>query len=80
MKALDIVRTKNGTIGMVTETGYGGNEVSVCWFLGQPHREKTAWWSKEELEKIDSLPRLLAFELSHPFGGGKKDAALFFAD
>ena len=79
MKALDIVRTPKGGIAFVTETNNNGQEVSIT-YIGNlnPGKEKNAWWNKKELKIIDSLPRMLALAMCHPFGYGKKDATKFF--
>ncbi len=79
MKALDIVKTPKGGIGFVTETNNGGKEISIT-YIGNlnPGHEHNAWWKSNELEIIDSVPRMLAMATAHPFGKGKEDVHLFF--
>ena len=79
MKSLDIVRTPNGSIGFITETNDSGKQAVVT-FIGDLRKEqdRNAWWGKEELEVIDSIPCLLANATAHPFGRGKDDVKLFF--
>ena len=79
MKALDFVKTPGGAIAIVSETNDCGNEVSIN-FLGggNPTGERNAWWMPEELEHVDSLPRLLAVMAAHPYGRGKDDVRVFF--
>jgi hypothetical protein len=69
MKPLDFVRTNTGGIGMITEvsTTQGIHTASIE-FLHSCDGGKTAWWSRDEIEIIDSLPDLLSRELKHPFG------------
>jgi len=79
MKALDIVKTPGGGIAFVTETNNDGKKVSIT-YIGElnPKHEYNAWWNHEELEIIDSIPRMLALSMAHPFGEGKKDVTKFF--
>lgn len=81
-KALDIVKAPSGVVGIVTETNTrvdGSQKVSVDWFKGQSSDEKTAWWDKDDgLVLLDSLPRVLASAVAHPFGGGQTDVDSFF--
>lgn len=70
MKPLDFVRPKDQKdfkcVGIVIETN--SERGSVAW-LGKEHKGlKTAWWSKDELDIIDNLPRVLSNNLAHPFG------------
>jgi len=79
MKALDIVKTKNGSIAIVTETHEKGAEASIEYIKGEnKNREKNAWWKKEELTVIDNIPNILARTMCHPFGSGDEDVSLFF--
>jgi hypothetical protein len=48
--------------------------VSEC----NPEDERNAWWNKNELTVIDSLPYILANAMRHPFGDGEKDIEKFF--
>jgi hypothetical protein len=79
LKPLDFVKTPKGNIAIVTEINekdYGsGISVSIE-FLGggNPTGEKNAWWDMDELAVVDNLPSLLARNLVHPFGSGKKPA------
>lgn len=42
---------------------------------GNPSGEKNSWWYENEgLEVIDNLPSLLARNIVHPYGSGKKPA------
>lgn len=73
MKPLDFVRTPKGAIAIITETGHNGDKASIS-FIGESASEKNAWWDDGELTIIDNLPSLLARNLCHPFGDGRKDA------
>ena len=79
MRALDIVRTPKGGIGFVTETNNNGEKVSINYIgdlnIGQ---EYNAWWDESELTIIDSIPKMIAMGLAHPFGNGKSDVNNFF--
>ena len=81
MKPLDFVRTPKGAIALVTETNPPengmGRQASIS-FIGPSLGERNAWWDEDELEVIDSLPRLLASCTKHPFGKGKADVETFF--
>jgi hypothetical protein len=78
MKALDFVKTPKGFIALIKETNNNGEQASIDFVGGgNPSGEKSAWWSKEELEVIDSLPHMLARSTCHPFGSGEKDADKF---
>jgi hypothetical protein len=74
MKALDIVRTPKGAIGFITETKDNGQTASIN-FIGDTNKEweKNAWWDLGELEIIDSIPKMVATAMCHPFGQGHKD-------
>ncbi|KKN20176.1 hypothetical protein LCGC14_0938350 [marine sediment metagenome] len=79
MKALDIVKTPKGGIAFITETNDDGQKASINYINGlNIGHEHNAWWDKEELEVIDSIPRLLAGATCHPFGDGKADVVKFF--
>ena len=81
MKPLDFVRIKAGNIALVTEINVmqqGGLQASVT-FIGKPvGYDYNAWHHEEDLEVIDSLPRLLSIGLCHPFGSGKEQAKQAF--
>jgi hypothetical protein len=74
MKALDIVRTPKGAIGFITETNNNGQKASIR-FIGDTNKggEHNAWWRIEQLEVIDSIPKMIATAMCHPFGQGHKD-------
>jgi hypothetical protein len=74
MKALDIVRTPKGAIGFITETNNHGQTASIN-FIGDTNKEgeNNAWWSIEQLEVIDSIPKMIATAMCHPFGKGRED-------
>lgn len=78
MKALDIVKTPKGGIAFITETARSGSLASIDFIGGlNPKDERNAWWNKDELEVIDSIPKLLAIALSQS-DAGLKDAKEFF--
>ena len=81
MKPLDFVRTKAGNIALVVEVNtrqQGGLQASVS-FIGEPtNYDYNAWHDEEDLEVINSLPRLLSLRLCHPFGQGKEPAKAAF--
>lgn len=77
MQPLDIVRTPKGGIAIISETNNGGSQASINW-LGPSTREKNAWWREDELEVVNSLPRVLAMMTAHPFGRGKQDVDRVF--
>lgn len=66
MKALDIVRTPKGAIGIVNETQSNGN-ASIDYLDENPHHEKSAWWYPGELQVVNNLPNILARAMIHPF-------------
>ena len=78
IKALDIVRTPKNAIAVVTETNTGGQSVSIVFIGENTTGEHNAWWNASDLTVIDSIPKILAKEMAHPFGNGKKDVELFF--
>lgn len=78
MKALDIVKTPKGGIAIITETNKGGKDASIDYIKGCESGERNAWWDECELTVIDSIPRLLAAGMAHPFGDGKKDVVELF--
>lgn len=64
-------------VGLVTEINSSG-ECSIEW-LGDGNRHlHNAWWEQEKLEKIDSLPHLLARNMAHPFGSNKKEVDKYY--
>ena len=77
IKQLDFVLTPLGSVAMVKEvsTTQGIRAYSLA-FIYRNHvaiePEKTAWWNTTELTKLSSLGRLLAENMCHPFGDGKK--------
>ncbi len=65
-------------VGLVTEVDGIGGSCSVEW-LGEGNKHlHNAWWSQDELIKIDSLPNLLAREMAHPFGQNREKADDFY--
>lgn len=78
MKPLDIVRTPKGAYALVTETD--GDETAIQFFARGPETdEKNAWWEPEDgLVVVDSIPRMLAEALAHPFGTNAKLADKHF--
>ena len=76
MRPLDLVRTKKGDIGLITEVkSYKAVSGKIVWsasieFLKCFDEPKTAWWDEDEIEIIDNLPNLLSRELAHPIGTG----------
>lgn len=87
MKVLDIVRPKGQLwpYGLITEAQMLDNytipvkEFSIDWF-GSPNGNKNAWWREEELEYIDNLPAVLAYNVGHPFGRGKIEGYDTYSD
>lgn len=84
MKPLDFVKTPNGNVAMVVETNSvaaDGYRTAVIAFVGRNvDNERLAWWGENELVVIDNLPRLLAHNMSHPFGTGKSDVKIFYGE
>ena len=78
LKALDIVKTPKGAVAIVGETQNEGADVSITFICDNIFQEKNSWWSCGELQKVNSLPKLLALMTAHPFGSGKKDVEIFF--
>ena len=65
-------------VGLVTEVDGIGGSCSVEW-LGEGNKHlHNAWWSQNELIKIDSLPNLLTRKMAHPFGQNRKKADEFY--
>lgn len=64
-------------IGLVTEITNDGR-LSVVWIGPNQDLLKNAWWEQNELEKVDSLPRLLARQMANPFGNGNKEVDKYF--
>lgn len=75
MQPLDFVLTPLGAIALVSEVNEpqqpGMKRQASITFIGPSKGEHNAWWSEDELQVIDSLPRILAVGLCHPFGAGK---------
>lgn len=79
MRALDFVKTPDGSIAMIGETNDEGEQASIWYIYRSPGcNNKCAWFYKNELEVIGSLPELLARGLAHPFGKGRSDVEKFF--
>lgn len=79
MKALDIIKTLTGSIGFIKETDTGGQQAKVIFIKGlNEKKERSEWWSENELKVIDSIPRLIAMAMCHPDGDGKEDVKQFF--
>ena len=79
MKALDIVKTPKGGIAFVTETNSNGEEASIQ-YIGNLNicNERNAWWDEKELTIIDSIPKMIAMAMAHPFGCGRQDVEELF--
>lgn len=79
IKPLDFVSPVNDStvIGMITEINsntYSSGikySASITW-IGNSKGLHNAWWLEDEIVVVDSLPRILATKLAHPFGGGKE--------
>jgi hypothetical protein len=56
LKALDVVRTKFGTIAVVSEVGVGGR---VSLVLPKNSTQKVAWYHPDELEMISAVDKLV---------------------
>lgn len=72
IKPLDIVKTPKGGIAMVTECSpatdsWPVNKYSIDYIIN-PEHERNAWWMENELEKLVSIPVLIAKAMCHPFG------------
>lgn len=79
MKPLDFVKTPKGNIAIISETNHNGNEASIRFIGGgNPNGEHNAWWDKEDLLVIDSLPHLIGSMTLHPFGNGEKDLERYY--
>jgi hypothetical protein len=69
LRPLDFVRTPGGGIALVSEVNPSGDASITYLGGGNPSHEKNAWWYPHEgLVVLDSLPRLLAGMMHHPFG------------
>jgi len=71
MRPLDIVRTKNDSIGMIKEvsTTQGIHKASIRFFKTcHEADEKSAWWGQDEFEVIDNVADILSQGLAHPMG------------
>lgn len=79
MKALDIARTQDGDIVLITQVGGQTMSASVE-YIGPNKGIKSAWFESDELEVIDSLPRLLARVATHVGGSGYPIPADYFGD
>ena len=79
MKPLDIIRTPGGGLAVVTEVCSDGS-ASIEFLHGcNPADEKNAWWGDRDLLVVlDSIPRLLANAMAHPFGTNTKQGNRFF--
>lgn len=64
-------------VGLVTEICEDGR-LPVAWIGSNSDQLKNAWWEQEELEKLDSLPHLLAREMTNPFGSCRKEVDKYF--
>ena len=74
IKPLDFVRI-NSNCDMYS----CDNEKYVGLVIGEGNKHlHNAWWSQDELIKIDSLPNLLAREMAHPFGQNREKADDFY--
>ena len=56
LKELDVVRTRFGTIAVVSTVGVGGR---VSLVLPKNSTQKIAWYEPEELEKITEVDKLV---------------------
>lgn len=65
-KPLDIVKTKAGTIALVTEVS--DKKCSVSFITEPTCYDYNAWHDFEELEYLNNIPSLLANGLAHPMG------------
>lgn len=78
---LDFVKTELGNIGIITEQNtIDSRHTYSIEFIGggNPDNEKNSWWDEGQLSVIDNLPSILARNLIHPFGLGKKPALKTF--
>lgn len=64
-------------VGLVTEINSSG-ECSIEWIGAGNKHLHNAWWEQEKLEKIDSLPHLLARNMAHPFGSNGKEVDKYY--
>ena len=72
IRPLDFVLTPEGNIALVKETNEDAESIKVSiTFINPEHGEEyNAWWREEDLKVINSLPYILASDMSHPFGRG----------
>lgn len=74
MKPLDIAKTAQGSLCIITEVNDHRGEnrfTAAVHFIGPYDRhEKVAWYTPEELIIIDSLPMVLARIAVSPGGSG----------
>lgn len=86
LRPLDIVMTPGGGVAIVTEVCVDGS-ASIDYLRNcNPGGEKSAWWhpsNQERLIRVDSITRLLANAMAHPFGQntrqGDRDVSSFTA-
>ena len=75
----DVKDVIKGGIAFITETNNNGKQANISYInnlnIGKEHN---AWWNEDELEVIDSIPRLIADATCHPFGKGSEDVKKFF--
>lgn len=73
-KPLDFVKTKCGNIGIVSEVNESQPDYWTCSvdFIEPNTDLKSAWWTCDEIEVVNNLPRMLSLRLCHPFGSGKE--------
>lgn len=74
MAEKEITSTQIGIVTEITDDG----RLSVAWIGPNSDLLKNAWWEQDELEKIDSLPHLLAREMANSFGNGRKEVDKYF--
>lgn len=76
IKPLDIVKTPNGGIALVTECTPANENVNVNQYsvdyITNPKHERNAWWQERELTKLSSLTVMIAKAMCHPFGLNEK--------
>lgn len=85
LKPLDFVKTPSGNIAIVTEVNAVNydqtkQQASIT-FIGEQlpgTNDYNSWWAEEDLQIIDSLPRILSMCMKHPFGNGKEKVDEYF--
>jgi hypothetical protein len=81
MKPLDFVKTKGGSIAIITETSDGEAVIAFIWRNPDDYKNSVvAWYSEDDLEILGNLPHLLASKMAHPFGNGQEDADKAFKE